>query len=48
MARKHKRGKRKADVVRPGPLFQIMDSLVTVAGLALIGAIIVYVVMIFA
>lgn len=43
-----RRGKRKADVVRPGPLYRMIDALVTVAGLALIGAIIVYVIMIFA
>lgn len=47
MAAKHKRGKRKADIVRPGPLYRMIDSLVGVAGLALIGAVIVYVIMIF-
>lgn len=47
-AKTGRRGKRKADVVRPGPLYRMIDALVTVAGLALIGAIIVYVIMIFA
>lgn len=42
-----RRGKRKADVVRPGPLYQILDAIITIAGLALIGAIILYVIMIF-
>lgn len=42
-----KRGKRKADVVRPGPLYQIIDAIVTIAGLALVGAVILYVIMIF-
>ena len=41
------RGKRKADVVRPGPLYQIIDAIITIAGLALVGSIILYVVMIF-
>lgn len=44
---KKTRGKRKADVVRPGPLYQILDAIITIAGLALIGAIILYVIMIF-
>ena len=43
-----RRGRRKADVVRPGPLYRVIDALVTIAGLALIGAVIVYVIMIFA
>ena len=43
----NKQGKRKADVVRPGPLYKVIDSIVTIAGLALVGAIIVYVIMIF-
>lgn len=47
MSAKRKRGKRKSDVVRPGPLYQMIDSLVGIAGLALVGAIIVYIVMIF-
>ncbi len=42
-----RRGKRKADVVRPGPLYQIVDAIITIAGLALVGAIILYVIMIF-
>ena len=42
-----KRGKRKADVVRPGPLYKVVDAIVTIAGLALVGAIVVYVIMIF-
>ncbi len=41
------RGKRKADVVRPGPIYKIVDAIVTIAGLALVGAIVVYVIMIF-
>ena len=44
---KDKHGKRKADTVRPGPLYKVVDSIVTIAGLALVGAIIVYVIMIF-
>lgn len=43
----NKHNKRKADVVRPGPLYKVVDSIVTIAGLALVGAIIVYVIMIF-
>lgn len=42
-----RRGKRKEDIVRPGPLYKVVDSIVTIAGLALVGAIIVYVIMIF-
>lgn len=42
-----RRGKRKADVVRPGPLYQIIDAIITIAGLALVGAVILYVIMIF-
>ena len=45
--RKGKRRKRKDDVVRPGPLYKMLDSIVTIAGLALVGAVIVYVIMIF-
>jgi hypothetical protein len=41
------RGKRKADVVRPGPLYQIVDAIITIAGLALVGAVILYIIMIF-
>jgi hypothetical protein len=41
------RGKRKADVVRPGPLYKVVDAIVTIAGLALVGAIVLYVIMIF-
>lgn len=43
----NRRNKRKADVVRPGPLYKVVDSIVTIAGLALVGAIVVYVIMIF-
>ena len=43
----NKHNNRKADVVRPGPLYKVVDSIVTIAGLALVGAIIVYVIMIF-
>ena len=46
--KKGRRGRRKADVVRPGPLFRIVDALVTIAGLALVGAVILYIIMIFA
>lgn len=42
-----RRGKRKADVVRPGPLYQIVDAIITIAGLALVGAVILYIIMIF-
>lgn len=42
-----RRGKRKADVVRPGPLYQIIDAIITIAGLALVGAVILYIIMIF-
>ncbi len=43
----NKHNKRKADVVRPGPLYKIVDAIVTIAGLALVGAIVLYVIMIF-
>jgi hypothetical protein len=43
----NRHNKRKADVVRPGPLYKVVDAIVTIAGLALVGAIIVYVIMIF-
>ena len=42
-----RRVKRKADVVRPGPLYRLLDAIITIAGLALIGAIILYIIMIF-
>ncbi len=42
-----RRGKRKADIVRPGPLYRMADAIVTLAAFALIGAIIVFVIMIF-
>ena len=47
-AKTGRRGKRKADVVRPGPLYRLIDTIVTIAGLALIAAVIFYVIMIFA
>ena len=43
----NKHNKRKADVVRPGPLYKVVDAIVTIAGLALVGAIVLYVIMIF-
>ena len=45
--KKGERGTRNEDVVRPGPLYKVIDAIVTIAGLALVGTIVLYVIMIF-